>query len=145
MNHISDYQHEPNSIGAHNKLVQLDPTFVGDPTQLNAFQLNVPQYQFFNGAGNPSDVIDISSSYSPTGLAPFNATQQITSNTAVAESNEISQTMTFVSQGTLRYVTYTFCIKIPINTCNKSHFSDASKISCAVIKRYILAIKATHV
>ena len=110
------------------KLVQLDPTFVGDPTQLNEFQLNIPQYQFFNGAGNPSDVIDISSSYSPTGLAPFNATQQITSNTAVAESNEISQTMTFVSPGTLKYVvTYTFCIKNPINTCNKSHFQMQAK------------------
>ena len=102
-NHISDYQHEPNSIGPDNKLVQLDPTFVGDPTQLNPFQLNVPQYQFFNGAGNPSDVIDISSSYSTTSLAPLNATQQLTSNTAAAESNEITQTMTFVSQGTLKY------------------------------------------
>ena len=54
-------------------------------------------------------MIDISSSYSTTSLAPLNATQQLTSNTVAAESNEITQTMTFVSQGTLEYdVMYTF-------------------------------------
>ena len=125
MNHISDYQHEQNSIVAHNKLVQLDPTFVGDPTQLNAFQLNVPQYQFFNGAGNPSDVIDISS-YPSSGLVPSNATQQQTSNTAAAESNDIAQTMTFVSQGMFiaPFNTYILSKKV-INTdnnMNQYHF-----------------------
>ena len=96
--HITDYQHEANSIGAHTKIVQFDPQFISDPSQLNAFQLNIPPYQFFNGAGNPSDVIDISS-YPSSGLVPSNATQQQTSNTAAAESNDIAQTMTFVSQG----------------------------------------------
>ena len=45
-------------------------------------------------------MIDISS-YPASGLAPLNAIQQQTSNTAVAESNNVTQTMEFVSQGTL--------------------------------------------
>ena len=106
--HITDYQHEANSIGAHTKIVQFDPQFISDPSQLNAFQLNIPPYQFFNGAGNPSDVIDISS-YPSSGLVPSNATQQQTSNTAAAESNDIAQTMTFVSQGMFKhYSIHTF-------------------------------------
>ena len=96
---FTDYQHESNSIEAHTKLVQFDPSYITDPNQLNAFQLDVPPYQFFNGTGNPSsDVIDISS-YSASGLAPSNAIQQQTSNTADAKSNDVTQTMEFVSQG----------------------------------------------
>ena len=53
-------------------------------------------------------MIDISS-YPSSGLVPSNATQQQTSNTATAESNDIAQTMTFVSQGMFKhYSIHTF-------------------------------------
>ena len=127
---FTDYQHESNSIEAHTKLVQFDPSYITDPNQLNAFQLDVPPYQFFNGTGNPSsDVIDISS-YSASGLAPSNAIQQQTSNIADAKSNDVTQTMEFVSQGKILDSFISFCYIKHINMHNnmeQSHFSDAGK------------------
>ena len=127
---FTDYQHESNSIEAHTKLVQFDPSYITDPNQLNAFQLDVPPYQFFNGTGNPSsDVIDISS-YSASGLAPSNAIQQQTSNIADAKSNDVTQTMEFVSQGKILDSFISFCYIKHINMHNnmkQSHFSDVGK------------------
>ena len=74
---------------------RVDQPFVPDPSQINA-------YQFFNGAGNSLNVADISSYTTSPGLSPINATQQ-QSNTA-AETNNITQTMTFVSQGKHQYL-----------------------------------------
>ena len=115
---------------AHTKLVQFDPSYITDPNQLNAFQLDVPPYQFFNGTGNPSsDVIDISS-YSASGLAPSNASQQQTSNIADAKSNDVTQTMEFVSQGKIldRFISFCYIKHINMhNNMKQSHFSDARK------------------
>ena len=80
--------------------------------------------------GNPSsDVIDISS-YSASGLAPSNAIQQQISNIADAKSNDVTQTMEFVSQGKILDSFISFCYIKHINMHNnmkQSHFSDAGK------------------
>ena len=105
---LSDYNHESNSIGAHTKLNRLDQPFVPDPSQINA-------YQFFNGAGNTLNVPDISSYTTTPGLSPINASQQ-QSNTA-AETNNITQTMTFVSQGRHKYLIVFVVIAILYSMC----------------------------
>ena len=99
--YLSDYNHESNSIGIQRKLDRLNQTYVPDPSQLDAFK-HTP-YQFINGAGNSSNIHDISS-YPAAGLAPFNASQQH-SHTPAA-SKDINQTMTFISQSKYQHIPY---------------------------------------
>jgi hypothetical protein len=88
-----DYNHESNSIGVQRKLDRLNQPFVSDHSQLEAFKHS--PYQLFNGAGNSSNIQDISS-YAPDGLGSFNASQQQLHTSATPK--DINHTMTFVSQ-----------------------------------------------
>ena len=100
---ISDYIQQSdligtNNTGHHNAYTS---SFGPGPSQISSDQINTP-YQFFNGSEHqPSQTSNISNQ---PGVDPFYTIQQ-QSNQVNAESNDVSQTMSYVSQGKEQDVT----------------------------------------
>ena len=101
---ISDYIQQSDLIGTdntghHNPYTS---SFGPGPSQISSNQANTP-YQFFNGSEHqPSQTSNISNQ---PGVDPFYTIQQ-QSNQVNAEANNVSQTMSYVSQGKEQYVAF---------------------------------------
>jgi len=101
---ISDYIQQSDLIGTdntghHNPYTS---SFGPDPSRISSDQANTP-YQFFNGSEHqPSQTSNISNQ---PGVDPFYTIQE-QSNQVNAESNDVSQTMSYVSQGKEQDVTF---------------------------------------
>ena len=105
---ISDYIQQSDLIGTdntghHNPYTS---SFGPGPSQISSNQANTP-YQFFNGSEHqPSQTSNISNQ---PGVDPFYTIQE-QSNQVNAESNDVSQTMSYVSQGKEQDVTFVVII-----------------------------------
>ena len=127
---ISDYIQQSDLIGTdntghHNPYTS---SFGPDPSQISSDQANTP-YQFFNGSEHqPSQTSNISNQ---PGVDPFYTIQK-QSNQVNAELNDVSQTMSYVSQGKEQDVTFFVIINklyilYVMLQLQFSDFPDASK------------------